>query len=112
MDDKDIVYLVMNYGEPIYASKDKNEAENIAYNRNINAREEVLEDWGMDDPDTEDLDDAEIQAGFDGDYYEVVSVNIFAHQDDDQLQLDDGTEVDYNTILELLDKIDEDDFVY
>ena len=48
-------------------------------------REEVLEDWGMDDPDTEDLDDAEIQAGFDGDYY---------------------------TILELLDKIDEDDFVY
>lgn len=112
MNDKDIVYVVINYGEPIYASREQSDAENFADGKNFNAREDVLNEWDIDDPDFTDLDDAEIQAGIDGDFYEVFFFDISKYNKGDQIELDDGTEIDYDDVIDLLKKNDSDEFFY
>ena len=97
-----VVYLVMNEGEVVYASTDEEFANAYADDQAYDARERVLEEWDNDDPSDEDIDQADFQAGFDGDYYEVVEVNILNLTEDDIIELPDGTEIDVSDILEKL----------
>lgn len=97
-----IVYIVMNEGEVVYASEDKKLAEAYAENQGYKARERVLDEWGNDDPTDDDIGEADFQAGFDGDYYEVERVDISNLTDDDIVEISDGTEIDVSDILEKL----------
>lgn len=97
-----IVYVVMNEGEVVYASTSKEFADGYADNQGYNARQEVLDKWGNDDPTEEDIAEADFQAGFDGDYYEVVKVNISSKTEDDIIELPDGREIEVADILEKL----------
>ena len=97
-----IVYVVMNEGEVEYASTNKEYAEAFADNKGYDAAQEVLEEWDNDDPTDEDIAEAGFQAGFDGDYYEVVKVNIANKTEDDMVELPDGTEIEVVEILEKL----------
>ena len=96
------VYIVINEGEVEYASEDKEEAEAYADTKGYEARERVLNEWGNDDPSEKDIADADLQAGIDGDFYEVEKVNISGKSEDDTIELSDGTEIDVSDILEKL----------
>ena len=54
-----------------------------------------------------DLDEASLQAGQDGDYYETVRVNLTGKDEDDMVVLPDGTEIDVSEILDKLMHLDE-----
>ncbi len=100
----DNVYVVMREGDVVYASTDEEMAEAYADDQMYNAREAVLDEWGNDDPTEEDIAEADFQAGLDGDYYEVIKVDISNKTEDDTLELSNGDEVDVSDILEKLKK--------
>ena len=104
-----ILYVVTNEGEIVYASTDREKAEGYADTKGYEARQRVLDEWGNDDPDEKDLAEADFQAGFDGDYYDVEAVDITGLTEDSTVQLMDGTEVDVSEILKKLDKDEDDD---
>ena len=97
-----IVYVVMCEGEVEFASTDEENAKTFADNQMYNAREEVLDEWGNDDPTENDIFEADYQAGFNGDYYEVIKIDISNRTVDDTLELPDGNEVEVSDILEKL----------
>ena len=97
-----IVYVVMGDGEVEDASTNEEVAEGYADNQGYNARQEVLDEWDNDDPTEEDIAEADFQAGFNGDYYEVVKVDISSKTEDDTIELPDGNEVEVSDILEKL----------
>ena len=99
---KDIVYVVMNDAEVKYASINKEYAKEFAHDQSYNARQEILEEWGIDNPTYKDIAEADFQAGFDGYYYEVVKVNISNKTEGDIVELPDGTEIYVSEILEKL----------
>lgn len=99
-----VVYVAMCNGVIKYASTEKDNANDYAYNQNVNARQEVLDEWENDDPTEEDIAEAAFQAGFDGEFYEVVKVDISNKTDDDTIELPDGTEVEVAEIKEALRK--------
>lgn len=94
----DIVYVVMCEGEVKYASTYEESANEYADNQSYDARQEVLDEWGNDDPTEKDIAEADFQAGFNGDYYEVVKVDI-SNKEDDMIELPDGNEVEVSDIL-------------
>lgn len=98
------VYVVMREGDVVYASTDKEMAEAYADSQMCNAREAVLKEWGNDDPTEKDIAEADFQAGFDGDYYEVIKVDISNKTEDDTLELPDGSEIEVSDILEELER--------
>lgn len=100
------IYVVMNEGEVAYASTDKESANAYADTQGFEARARVLEEWGNDDPSEDDIAEADFQAGFDGDYYEVVKVDISNLAEDDTVELPDGTEIEVSEILEKLEVVD------
>ena len=97
-----ILYVVMNEGEVEYASTDKEMAEAYADDQMYKSRERVLDEWGNDDPTENDIAEADFQGGFDGDYYEVVKVDISNLTEDDMIELPDGSEIEVSEILEKL----------
>lgn len=99
----DIVYVVMREGEVEYASTDEESAKAYADNQMYNAREEILDEWENDDPTEKDIAEADFQAGFDGDYYEVKKVDISNLMEDDMVEFSDGDEVEVSDILEKLE---------
>lgn len=101
------VYIVMNEGEVVYASTDKESASAYSDSQSYAARERILSEWGNDDPTEENIAEADFQAGFDGYYYEVVEVDISGLTKDDTYELPDETEIDVSDILEKMDSTDE-----
>lgn len=105
------VYIVLREGEVVYASEDQECAEGYAENKGLEAREEVLVEWGNDDPSEKNLFEADWQAGYDGDCYEVESVDITGLTEDDTVTVADGSEINVSDILKKLNEDDdEDDF--
>ena len=98
-----IIYVVINEGEVSYASTDKESANAYADTQGFEARVRVLEEWDNEDPSEDDIEEADFQAGFDGDYYEVVKVDISNLVEDDTVELPDGTEIEVSEILEKLE---------
>ncbi len=98
----DIVYVVICEGEVEYASTDEETAEDYADEQMYIAREEVLDEWDNDDPTEKDIAEADFQAGFDGDYHEVVKVDISNRTENDMVELPNGNEVEVSDILEKL----------
>jgi hypothetical protein len=98
----DIVYAVMCEDQVEYASTAKEYAEEYADSQRYKARQEVLDEWGNDDPTEENIAEADFQAGFDGNYYEVVKINLSGKTEDDVVELPDGDEVEVSDILEKL----------
>lgn len=101
-----IIYVVVNEGDVVYASADKESANAYADTKGIEARESVLEEWGNDDPSESELAEADYQAGFDGDYYEVQKIDISNQTEDGTVELQDGTEIEMSEILEKLEMDD------
>ena len=101
------VYIVVNEGEVVFVSFEKEEADNYAYNKGLEARDEVLEEMGCDeDLDEKDLFEAEFQAGYDGGVFEVHYVDMSQHKEDDVIFVG-GDEIEYNDIVMLLEKDDD-----
>ena len=100
----DIVYIVVNEGEVEYVSVDEELAEAYADNQMYDARQEVLDEWGNDDPTDKDIAEADFQVGFDGGCYKVVEVNICDKTEDDIIELLDGSEIEVRAILKKLDE--------
>lgn len=98
-----IIYVVVNEGDVVYASADKESANAYADTKEIEARERVLEEWGNDDPSESELVEADYQAGFDGDSYEVQKIDISNQTEDGTVELQDGTEIEMSEILEKLE---------
>ena len=95
----EIVYVVMCEGEVEYASIDKENAKEYADNQSYNVRERVFDEWDNDDPSEEDIAEANFEAGFNGDYYEVVKVDISNRKEEDMVELPNGDEVEVSDIL-------------
>ena len=104
---KGYYYVVMSEGDVKGAFETKSEAYAFENDQNLKARERVLQDWGMDDPEEKDLCEASFQAGRDGDYYETVRVDLTGKDEDDMVVLPDGTEIDVSKILDNLMHLDE-----
>lgn len=100
----DKVYIVINEGEVAFASKDSELAHSYADNKEIEANQEVLADWDIDDPTDKDIMEAGFQAGYDGGCFEVEIVNISGLSEDDTIEISDGTEIDVSDILEKLEE--------
>lgn len=98
----EIVYIVIREGEIEFASVDEELAEGYADNQGFIARQEVLEEWGNDDPSEEDIAEADFQAGFNGDYYEVVEVDISNKTENDTIELPNGDKIEVFYILKKL----------
>lgn len=96
------VYVVTKIDEIVFASEDIDEARGFAESKHYEARKNVLNDWGNDDPDERDLADAEWQAGADGEFYEVAEVDLSNKSEDDKVELDNGEEIEVAEILEKL----------
>lgn len=99
---KNIVYVVVKEEELVFVSSDLEEANDYKMNDSIEATADVLEEWDNDDPSEEDIVAASFQAGYDGDNCEIFSVDISKYVKGDTVELDDGSEVDYNKIVKLL----------
>lgn len=97
----DNVYVVMNEGEPVFASEDKEEAEGYADEQGYKARQEALEEMGVDDPDEDDINEADFMAGFDGGCYEIFEVHLSKYKSGDTIDVG-ADEVDYDDIIDLL----------
>ena len=103
------LYIVINQGEVVFVSKDENEAHNYADEHNFNAQENVLGEWGNDDPTDEDIAQAAFQAGSDGEIYFVEEINSSDLEPDGSIECSDGSEIDVTDILDLLEKANESD---
>lgn len=97
-----IIYVVINQGEVMYATTSQQDAEGYADEQNYKAREAVLKDFGNDDPSYEDIAEADFTAGFYGDYHEVVTVNIANKTEDDMVILPDGDEIEVSELIKNL----------
>lgn len=97
------VFIVINDGCPVFASYDKEDADNYAATMNDNEIDEALSEMGIDDPDEKDIDDAAFKAGYDN-YFGVESGNIAGKSDDDEIELSEGSEVNVGEIRDLLKK--------
>lgn len=98
-----IVYIVMNEGEVVYASNEREVAETYANNKMYEARGEILDEWENDDATDEDIAEAEYQSAFYGECYEVEEVNISNLVEDDVVETLNGTEIEVSDILEKLE---------
>ena len=103
------LYIVINQGEVVFVSKDENEANNYADEHNFNAQENVLGEWGNDDPTDKDIAQAAFQAGSDGEIYFVEEINSSDLEPDGSIECSDGSEIDVTDILDLLEKANESD---
>ena len=103
------IYVVINEGEPVVASKNEEDAHAYADDQGLQARSEILNDWNNDDPTEEDIAEADWQAGIDGYYYQVEKVSLFDLQNNDTIELSDGTEINSLDVLDLLGKQEDSD---
>ena len=98
----DVVYVVTNEYEFADVFETMEEAEWYKQSKGTEAIQRVLDEWGIDDPTEEDIDNANIQAGIDGVCYEIEPVDISGMEEDDVIQLTNGAEVDMEEILKTL----------
>ena len=98
----DVVYVVTNEYEFADVFETMEEAEWYKQSKGTEAIQRVLDEWGIDDPTEEDIDNANIQAGIDGVCYEIEPVDISGMKEDDVIQLTNGAEVDMEEILKTL----------
>lgn len=98
-----IVHIVLKEGEVIFASEDYESANNYSSNLFLDATQEVLDEWGNDDPSEKDIDEAAFQAGYDGNCCEVESVDLTGLTENDVIELLDGTELDVSEIIDKLE---------
>lgn len=98
----EIVYVVMKDQEVVYASTNSDDAENYSFNKNLEAGQEVLDDWENDDPTDKDILGASFKGGFDGGYHDVVEINISNKTEGEVIQLENGEEIDVTEVLKKL----------
>ena len=97
------IYIILNEGEVIYVSEDKDSAVQYMYNKIYENSNKVLSEWGNDDPTSEDVDEATIQAGCDYGDYDIKTVAI-SNLDKETIDFSDGTEIYSDDIFEKMDK--------
>ncbi len=80
-------YVVMNEGEMVYASYERDEAEEFARNKNEAGTDEALLDMGIDDPTDKDMAEASFVSGFYGEYHEVFEVDTDEANEHGEIEL-------------------------
>ena len=106
-----MVYIVLRDGKAVFASENREYAYGYMESKGLEAREAVLNEWGIDDPSEKNLLEADWQAGYNGDHYEVEAIDLSNRTRDDKVLASDGTEINVSDILSLLaDEDDDDDF--
>ena len=111
MNDKESedIYVVVNEGVAVYASKDEGNAENYAYKKEILDRDDALEQMGIeDDPTKGELAEAGFLAGIESGIYEVYNVDLSKHKKGEEIELG-NSEVNYNDIVSELLREEEND---
>lgn len=98
-----ILYAVINEGDVVYASENEESAKAQVDNQYIKARENILNEWGNDDPTCEDIEEADFQADYNGEHYSVEMFDVSNLTEDDTVVGNKGTEID---VLDLLRKVE------
>ncbi len=109
MNDKESqdIYVVVNEGVPVYASKDEGNAENYAYKQEVLDRDDALEQMGIaDDPTKGELAQAGYLAGIESGIYQVYNVDLSKYKKDEEIILG-NSEVNYNDIVHELSREEE-----
>ena len=90
-----IVYVVLNEGEIVFASKDEELANSYADKSWHEDIQETADEYNFDLDNPKQLDAAQYQAGFDDGVYDVVKVDTDKFDDNDEMtvQLSVGEEV-------------------
>ena len=108
---KKIVYLALDEDEIKFASESKSEVNNYIENQAYEARARAMEELGIDDDETEEqLQRAELYASMEGYFLDKTKVNITGLDEDDEVELDNGTEIRVGDILDKLDEDEDDDY--
>lgn len=105
-----MIYVAISEDEPVFASESFEEVDYYAEERNSQEIDAILKEWGIEDPEEKDIEEATIQAGFDGKIFDVVSVDLLSYSEEDEIELSNGIVIDYNDIIELLEKNNSSDF--
>ena len=98
-----LVFVVFSQDRLLYATLDSDDAHGYSDSLTQSDIEEVLAEWGNDDPTDDDIAEAEFQAGFDGGCYKVASVLLDGHKRYDDIELDEDFFVPAYEITDLLD---------
>lgn len=107
------VYFVVNEGEIVDASFDREEMESRALDLNIDGTNDEIEESGRDVDDLTDDERGEFAFinGFNGGYHFVSYVKVPEDiSEDDTFETDEGDEFTYNELIEAFDKDSFDDF--
>lgn len=107
MEEKDIVYAVINEGEIVYASRYEEEAQRYANEQENHAVTSTLDEWDIDDLSTEDIEKVSYPAEYDREVYEVYEVDISDKTEDDTIEIltDNGSyKSEVSEIFEILEK--------
>lgn len=108
-----IIYFVVNEGDVVYASYDKDVAENKAEELRSECLRGVVDESGrdIDDLTPEELIEFQIYNGANGGYYYVGSIKE-PKPDSTELtfETDEGDEILYSDLLDCLDVDDGEDF--
>lgn len=100
----------MDEDEIEFASEDKKEVKNYIENYAYEARGRAMEELCIDDDATpEQLARADLYAVTEGDFLTLAKVNITGLDENDEVTLEDGTELSVGDILEKLNSDDNDD---
>lgn len=104
-----IVYLVMN-DDLVYATKNKRKAEQFVEEKTYQARQWALDQMGEDDPDEEDIAEADFWAGYEGEYYEIERIDLSKSTEDDLIELSNGYQLSVADIRGMIKRCERDKY--
>lgn len=108
-DQNKYVYIVVNEGEVVFASKDEDEANNFSDTRDYQNRADALKEMGCDEDASEsELAEAGFWAGYECGVNEVYCVNLAKYKEDDEICIG-SDEISYNDIVSVLERCAEED---
>lgn len=98
-----LVFVVFSPDRLLYATLESGFAYGYVDSLTQSDIEDVLAEWGNDDPTDDDIAEAAFQAGFDCGCYKVASVLLDGHKRYDDIELDADFSVAAYEITDLLD---------
>jgi len=109
---KAVVYIVINEGEILYASKDEDNADNYAEEKQNEIEEEIAKDMNIDED--EDFSKVVYEAGAEYGTFKVVEIDLNRYNEDETIRIfieNHGEEfIEYSEIIDKLRENGEDEY--
>ena len=99
-----IVWIITREYEFVDAFETEEEAEWYKDDKATEILQRELDEAGIDDPTEEDIEEASILAGFNGDCYEMECVDISGLGEDEEIHLANGDSLEIEEIIDALKK--------